>query len=590
MPLSPRYERELPGVALLLAGWMCLVPFIQPRHLSPIRAFYDEWLALALGLAAVACVSLSRKNTSGVAPAVSACLALFGVTLLLRAVFAQAAYPQSAFLWGIYALFASIVVILGHELAAFFGQDQVCDVIASFLLAGALANGFAGGLQVFGIPLFLDSLISHIHGHRATGNIGQANLYANYLALGEASLIYLYLRGKISWRWTMTGGVLLVACAGLAASRSSVLYSAVLAFLGYVATTSREGLEARKLSIATLGLLVSVIVAQWFVPVAMNAIGLHVEAGYIRETSPGTQLLQGDPAMQLRLMLWELAFRLFVSAPLIGVGPDEFAGAAFELGLPPSLGGAEVWTSSHNMLLQLLSETGLVGTVLVCCGLGGWLHYSGKLLVRGPTPAAWWILACVSVELLHSLLEYPLWYAHFLAVTALIIGIGGQSSFTVSPFALRILIASGAASGLIMLAVHLTDYIRFDLASPVSAGRSLAPESHVVRDRETLAELSQGLLAPRSELWLFFAFPLNETDIGAKIATGSRVLRLWPSLEAVARQSIFLSLAGRDQEAVALFAHGLKTFGHRRSAVANAIASAPDRTRKLLQPMVEKIR
>jgi len=41
-----------PAVALLLAGTMCLLPFLVPYHQQPVLSFFPEWLAAALGAAA----------------------------------------------------------------------------------------------------------------------------------------------------------------------------------------------------------------------------------------------------------------------------------------------------------------------------------------------------------------------------------------------------------------------------------------------------------------------------------------------------------------------------------------------------------
>src|SRR4051812_38738026 len=52
------YRLDHLALSLLAAGAMCLVPFIQPRHSSPIGTFYDEWLAFAFGLTAITIVCL----------------------------------------------------------------------------------------------------------------------------------------------------------------------------------------------------------------------------------------------------------------------------------------------------------------------------------------------------------------------------------------------------------------------------------------------------------------------------------------------------------------------------------------------------
>ena len=86
-------------------------------------------------------------------------------------------------------------------------------------------------------------------------------------------------------------------------------------------------------------------------------------------------------------MAWQLAWKLFAAAPWIGVGPGEFAGASFAHGLPIELATELVWTSPHNLVLQLLSETGLVGTVPVAAGFLIWVIGSKGELSRSESPA-----------------------------------------------------------------------------------------------------------------------------------------------------------------------------------------------------------
>src|SRR5476649_1033601 len=170
-----RFDPRAAG--LLLAGGMCLIPFLQPRHMPPIGTFYDEWLAFAFGLTAIALAAWTRRIAATQVPALAVCLALFALTLFARALSGLPGYPQSSLLWGIYVLFAALVVMLGRDIAVNFGQERVCDVLAVFLLAGSLANSVACVLQIVGIPREIESFVSHLSGTRAIGNVGQANLY-----------------------------------------------------------------------------------------------------------------------------------------------------------------------------------------------------------------------------------------------------------------------------------------------------------------------------------------------------------------------------------------------------------------------------
>jgi O-antigen ligase len=586
MPFGTQPDRglnrlDLRRIGLLVAGAMCVIPFLQPRHFPPIRSFYDEWLAFALGLGAAIFSALARRNALSRIPVLGVWLGAFALAVGVRTLVAPPAYFQSSVLWAIYALFAALMALLGHDLANHLGRDRVCGALASWLLAGSLANSIAGLLQVTGIPAEIDYLVAHLRGARAIGNVGQPNLYANYLALGAASLVYLYSRGRLTTIPVIACGLVLVAGAALAASRSYVVYTLAFALLAVLALRRRQDdMKFKRLATAALLLVSSALLAQWLIPVGMNALGFQIEAGYLRSGEPELR----DESANLRLIAWNVALRLFAGAPLLGVGPGEFGGAAFALGLPEKLAGPEIWTTPHNLILQLLAETGLLGAILVCAGLGLWLLDSARSFLKVAQPADWWILACVSVELLHAMVEYPLWYAHFLAVTALIMGVGAGSVIQASRIATPWILWPALVAGCVLLATHLAAYLRFDLSSSVATGRSMATESQERLQLESLAELGNGLLAPRAELFLFLAFALHDEQLAEKLAVGERVLRVWPSREVVARQSIFLALSGREEEARALMAKGLQTFGNRTQSIAALVQAAPAKARDVLEP------
>ncbi len=55
-------------------------------------------------------------------------------------------------------------------------------------------------------------------------------------------------------------------------------------------------------------------------------------------------------------------------------------------------------------------------------------------LLRGHSPAMWWVAACVGVEIIHAMLEFSLWYAHFLAISALLMGVGAGTGIRLHPY------------------------------------------------------------------------------------------------------------------------------------------------------------
>ncbi len=77
------------------------------------------------------------------------------------------------------------------------------------------------------------------------------------------------------------------------------------------------------------------------------------------------QLVEQGGTVYLRLFLWGIALKFFLSDPITGIGMGQFAGAMEQF---PEMKNLAVfdWThglSAHNILLTFLAETGLVGAL-----------------------------------------------------------------------------------------------------------------------------------------------------------------------------------------------------------------------------------
>ncbi|MBM2855141.1 MAG: O-antigen polymerase, partial [Steroidobacteraceae bacterium] len=255
-----------------------------------------------------------------------------------------------------------------------------------------------------------------------------------------------------------------------------------------------------------------------------------------------------------RWQAWILALRLFAAAPVSGTGIGEFAGAAFETGLPGAMAAQyQVWTSPHNLFFHLLAETGALGAGLVLIAWGLWWWQSWRQASARWSPAAWWVLASVGVEFINSMLEYPLWSAHFLLLTALLMGVGGVVSSS-SPARTRQCRFIGVAIGVILvaiLAVTARDYWRLDVTRVTGTPRTLAGTASS-DDAETLISLGSGPLGPVADLWRCLGVSLDREDLAAKLGLSGRVMRYWPSQAIVTRRAILLAFAGRGSEAVRL--------------------------------------
>ncbi len=553
------------GISLLLAACACVLPFLLPYHQLPVLSFHAEWLAAALGTTA-ALAMLSGRGVPAVSlPAPALWLLAFALFLAARAASGGQAYPQTSGLASIYVLYAVLLIWLGAQLAAALGIERVALALAGFILAGALANSLAGVIQFYGRPTLFEDVIADLRDFRAYGNIGQANLYANYLALGESALLLLWLRARVRTAYAVCALALLVLGGALSGSRGTLLFALWLAALASLVRRAQDGAEARRLRFAAYCVAAAVLAANAAVPWLNGALAL----GPAGEGAFDRLLHSYGESTEPRWLAWLLALRVFIASPIAGVGVGEFAGAAFELGLDPSLARiGEVWTSPHNLPLHLLAETGAVGTVLALGGLCVWGWQVALRYRADPQPALWWIVAAVGVELTHSLIEFPMWSAHFLGVTALLIGAGaGPKTCSRAVSRVSWVAAAAACSAIsVILGIALRDYLRLDATRISGTTVTLAPAADAQRDAATMRELTHGLLAPLAELWIVAGAPLERSGFAAGLAMSERVARFWPANSVVVRRAVFLALDGKAEKARSLLERALQTFPYQRVA------------------------
>jgi O-antigen ligase len=570
---------DAPRVALLFCALSAALPFLLPEHRAPVPSFYDEWLAAALGVCALA--ALGWKLRALAVPSLSLWLAALAAWLAAQSVLQPPALWQLPLSGIAYALIAALTALLGNALALRFGPERVAETIASFLLAGAAANAAIGIIQFHGVPDILDGIVARTTGPRIVGHVGQGNLYAGYVALGEASLLYLYGRGRLARGLALPIAALLIVASAYSQSRSAILFSLWIAVLAWWVARSAQPIwhgHARRawiLFAVTLG-------AMALLPSLHEALGMRTMPFAIERLADGAGW-RAEP----RPDAWLLALRLFVDAPWLGTGWGEFSGAAFRAGLPPTLAAtSQIWTSPHNTPLQVLAKAGVIGGVIVAAGVLGWVRDAASATRRDPSLAHWWVAAVVGVVGLHSLVEYPLWYAHVLVLSALCAGTVSRRALEMPDVTGRAIVwlASAVLCGL--LAWTLIDYYRFDRGRVIATGKTLADPAQVEQARRALDSALGGPLGAKVAPELYLALPFDPDGLDEKLDLGARVLRRWPVVPVIARHAAFLALAGRREEATGLLRHASATIPVAREALSLALqplaAGAPDAIRPLL--------
>jgi len=532
-------------VSLMCVGLMAVLPFTQPHHTRPITEFYTEFVAFALGLMALSLLLSGRYWRNLALPwIILAPLGLFAV-LLLQLNLKMPAYYETQVIALFYLLWATLLIILGSILRQEFGLASVSTTLAYFFLVGGELSAFIGLIQHYDAHSFLDSYIVAKNHAAVYGNIGQTNHFANHISLALASLVFLFDNDRTQIKLPAWAAILLslplLFVLPLSASRSPWLYLSallVLALLFHMRT--KKNTTGRKLVITSLLLIAGYALMQWLVQTPWFAAPLGT-------ITPADRLFEQAGGTAIRFYLWREAWQMFLQSPLLGIGWGQYAWHHFHLMSlfqNPEMGG--LYNQAHNLIMQLLAETGLLGTLPVVGGIAVWLI---GLKRQSIDIALWWLLSVLAIIGIHSMLEFPLWYGHFLGLAAFLLGMGESRFISLQ------LPRLGRLAVLLLLASSwsVMFWIERDYRQLEQVMRSNVTDQKYLNkaDIGILQKLHQKtLLSPHVDFALASAMELNQDKLDLKLAVNRRVMRFIPNGQITYKQSILLALKGEREAAI----------------------------------------
>ena len=516
-------------LSLIFVGLMGVVPFLQWKHYYPITDFYTEWVAAFLGLCALAC-NYRRLSKFPLVSLVPLSLMLL---VWLQFALGKITYPQQAAMVSLYLVWASLLAMLGYALKGEFGLEKIARTLAWFILAGGFASGAAAVLQHYFNHTAFDAFVTPDVSEAVYGNLAQQNHFSDYMALAMASLLYLAASGKIHRLAALPLGCFLLFMLALSGSRSAWLYLGALTLFSLIYCRKERN---RVLLIAALLLVPAFALMQFLAHFPFLS-------GHGTLTS-GDRLLVIGRDSGIRFYLWREAWMMFLKAPLLGVGFGQFAWHHFGYGPifnDPQITG--LYSNAHDIAFHLLAETGLAGTLLV---FGGIFFWARRIDIAFDLHA-WWLFAVLLIIALHSLDEYPLWYAHFFGIFMLFLGMGEARSLRL-PFAQGVMILLLAA-GSYWMAGLMRDYLDLEGLLYPSYHNGKPPLKPAAL-YDALYRFRKGtLLAPYVEYPMAEMMPVDETNLDSKLALSRRALHFSPSGMIVYRRAALLALAGRERAA-----------------------------------------
>ena len=392
---------------LLLA---CAVPPLVAYSLTPSATLFNQ-------LAALGTWGIVLIVAAGARPLLRGGAAVWALGLLVLApwvAWAWTGLPMSLALSNSGMLGAGLLLLLaGQGIVGAARQPWFEALCWGLLLAGGLSV-VVSVVQVFAPGLTNGQWIAHsgIPG-RAVGNMRQPNHLASLLMWACIAAVYLADQRRFDKATAILPALLfaLVFAVVLSASRTGMLGVAILAAWGAL---DRKLMRPTRFALLATPLMLAF--SWWALSVWANSGAGHA---FGAESRLGEGA--GSPA---RLAILANAWDLVRANPWTGVGWGEFNLAWTMTPFPQR--PIAFFDHTHDLPMQLAVELGLPASLAIL-GLLSWSLWRAFRTSMAEQGADAVMRRCAVLLIitigLHSLLEYPLWYAYFLLPTAFALGL-----------------------------------------------------------------------------------------------------------------------------------------------------------------------
>ncbi|MDM0027645.1 PglL family O-oligosaccharyltransferase [Variovorax saccharolyticus] len=387
----------------VVVGAALALPFLFPFAAGPSANVLQQlatWTCLAL---AVALGPMARLR-----PGLAGWLRVVFLALLLG----HGSQPAL----GLSSALAVAAVGLAACLGAGLAKAEAPAALPCALLVAGLLNAVLGLLQYYGVAETLVPWTTAAELGQAYGTLRQRNQFATLISMALISALWLHaVSGRRMRAALLPAAVLLLAAAAAATSRTGLLQLLLIAGISALLAwrERRYACRSETRRLPHPWLILSVVPAyfaiSWLLP---QLVGSEVEGMMAR-------LRDGAPAAHSRLVLWRNVVELIAQHPWFGWGWGELKFAHYStLYAGPRF--VEILDNAHNLPLHLAVELGLPLALLICGGFC-WLVLAAHPW-RETDPARWMAWGLLGAIVLHSLLEYPLWFGPFQLVFGLCLG------------------------------------------------------------------------------------------------------------------------------------------------------------------------
>lgn len=439
-------------IPLSIFAFFLFFSYIIPFHYHPYRSYYNDAFAIYGVIFALSWIGFQRQTIIRVPSAIT--LPLFLVVIIgLQTWNGLLLYPIDSVFPILYLISFAIAMIFGATLAMHpDGLKRVAFTLAGIFIAAGLISVLFQFVQLINLNWYPYVMpLPHDRSLRPFGNLGQPNLLSLLMCFSIASCWYLYVMRQI--KANLASGCVMFLVIGLALTQSRICW-VILPVL--VMLCWHQPPDCPKVAKPVLLiLLLFFIVLVMFMPDMLKQVGIALD-------SAGQRAGQTS----VRLVLWEQAWTISLLHPWFGSGWFQFGAQQAILSslFPPT----EYSDYAHNIVLDLASEIGWPATILIFSAALYWFYHC--CFCRWKNLPVRYMSMVLLATLLHSLVEFPLWFAYMLIPFGVMVG-----ALSIQHLGWKdVMIAKGWAASFLISSVLLISAITWDYTRVVNGFVALA--------------------------------------------------------------------------------------------------------------------
>lgn len=397
MPVNFRFS-------LWVLGGLLLVAQLIPVHIHPFRMYFQDLLVIFAILLVLAKLITFRVTRVYLPLVVIVPLTLIMV-VVIQAWHLQGIIQPDLFLPVCYFILLIISISLGATLATvdvdvtIFVKVMVFVFVISSVLSVAMQITQLLAWDWRPLVMYMPKTQQLA---RPFANLAQPNQLALLYCMSLAALYWWQQTKQVSIAVIMPLALWIIAGLVMTQSRIAwIILPAMAVLIGWQERRNPGFLFWPSLLLVSYFLLLS---------------QLDALATYLGHSGALAERLEGRSE---RKILWMQAIRMALDHPWLGVGWGGFGPAQVALAadFTPSIYSEH----AHNFILNLAAEIGIPATLLICVVLGYWClavfpKLWGSVEVR-------FMGLCLLAVAVHSMVEFPLWYAYILLPVGLMMGI-----------------------------------------------------------------------------------------------------------------------------------------------------------------------